>query len=92
MRTQLHNWRILVDHIIDKVWEYIDEIDYWEDEPKLWVDAESDSVILGEKGKGYPGESKQVSGFIRRDEAGKMEPDVDAIEDFAAGWFDFRQA
>ena len=92
MRTQLHNWRILVDHIIDKVWEYIDEIDYWEDEPKLWVEDESDTVVLGEKGKEYPGESKQVSEFIRKDETGKMEPDIDRIEDFAAGWFDFRQA
>ena len=44
MRTQLHNWRLLVDHIIDKVWEYIDELEYWDAEPKLWVDAESDSV------------------------------------------------
>ncbi len=92
MRTQLHKWRILVDHIIDKVWEYIDEINYWDDEPKLWVEAEFDTVVLGEKGKEYPGESKQVSEFIRKDEAGKMEPDIDRIEDFAAGWFDFRQA
>ena len=84
MKTQLHNWRILVDHIIDKVWEYIDEIDYWDDEPKMWVEAASDTVVLGE--------SKQVSEFIRKDEAGKMEPDIDRIEDFAAGWYDFRQA
>ena len=61
-----------MDHIIDKVWEYIDEIDYWDDEPKLWVEAESDTVVLGEKGKEYPGECKQVSEFIRKDEAGKM--------------------
>ena len=40
MRTQLHNWRILVDHIIDKVWEYIDELDMWNDRTTLWVDAE----------------------------------------------------
>jgi hypothetical protein len=92
MRTQLHDCKVLVYHIIDKVQEYIDEIDCWQDEPKLWVDAESDTVVLDEKGKEYVGESKQVSEFIRRDDAGKMEPDVDAIEDFASGWFDFRQA
>lgn len=23
--------------MIDKAWEYIDEINYWDDEPKLWV-------------------------------------------------------
>ena len=56
------------------------------------MEAESDTVVLGEKGKEYPGESKQVSEFICKDETGKMEPDIDRIEDFAAGWFDFRQA
>lgn len=92
MRTQLHNWRLLVDHIIDKVWEYIDELEYWDAEPKIWVDAESDSVILGDGDKVYPGEGRPVSEFITKDETGKMEPNIDQIEDFAAGWFDFRQA
>ncbi len=92
MVTQLYNWRILVDHIIDKVQEYIDEYECWEDEPMLWVDAESGTVVLGKKGEVYPGEGKQVSDFISKDETGKMEPDFDGIEDFASGWFDFRQA
>lgn len=90
MRTQLHNWRILVDHIIDKVWEYIDELEYWDDNPKLWVEAATDSVVLGEEGKEYSGEGRPVSQFISRDESGKMEPNIDFIEDFAYGWFDFR--
>ena len=91
MRTQLHNWRILVDHIIDKVWEYIDELDMWNDRTTLWVDAEQASVILGEGGKTYPGEPKPVEELITAGEDGRKEPNVDAIEEFAYGWFDFRQ-
>ena len=69
MRTQLHNWRILVDHIIDKVWEYIDELDMWDDRS----------------------EPKPVEELITTGEDGRKEPNVDAIEEFAYGWFDFRQ-
>ena len=64
MRTQLHNWRILVDRIIEKVWEYIDELKYWDDRTALWVDAESESVILGEDGKTYLGDRKPVEELI----------------------------
>ena len=65
MRTQLHNWRILVDHIIDKVWEYIDEIDYWDDEPKLWVEAESDTVVLGSSARTRPARWSRTSTALR---------------------------
>ena len=82
MRTQLHNWRILVDRIIEKVWEYIDELKYWDDRTALWVDAESESVILGEDGKTYLGDRKPVEELIVTREDGSKEPDVDAIEEY----------
>ena len=74
MRTQLHNWRLLVDHIIDKVWEYIDELEYWDAEPKLWVDAESDSVILGDGDKVYPGKGDQSASSSLRMRLGRWSP------------------
>lgn len=92
MRQQLHDWRILVDHIIDKVWEYIDEIDYWTVGTLLWVDAENDTIALDDEGKQLAGESRPVEQFIVTEEDGSRHPDVDAIEEFAYGWFDFRQA
>ena len=91
MRTQLHNWRILVEHIIDKVWEYIDELAMRNGRTARRVDAEQASVILGEDGKTYPGEPKPVEELITTGEDGWKEPNVDAIEEFAYGWFDFRQ-
>lgn len=91
MRTQLHNWRILVDHIIDKVWEYIDEIDYFGEDTKIWVDPAEDSVILDDEGRQLAGECRPVEQFITVEEDGHSEPNVDAIEEFAYGWFDFRQ-
>lgn len=92
MLNQLHDWRILVDRIIEKVWEYIDELDLWDDRTTLWVDAESATVILGEDGKTYPGEAKPVEELITTGDVGRKEPNVDAIEKFAYSWFDFRQA
>ena len=81
-----------MDRIIEKVWEYIDELDLWNDRTTLWVDAESATVILGEEGKTYPGEAKPVEEPITTGDDGRKEPHVDAIEEFAYGWFDFRQA
>ena len=91
MRTQLHNWRILVDHIIDKIWEYIDEIEYFGESTKIWIDASEDSVILNDEGQKFDGECRPVEQFITIEEDGRREPNVDAIEDFAYGWFDLRQ-
>lgn len=48
-------------------------------------------MILGEDGKTYPGEPKPVEELITTGEDGRKEPNVDAIEEFAYGWFDFRQ-
>ena len=38
---------------------------------------------------GYEG--RDVDWFTYRDEDGDLMPDLDLIEDYASGWFDFRQ-
>ena len=91
MRQDLHSWRILVDLIIDKVWEYIDEFDLWEKEVTLWVDAESEAVNLGEGNEKRSGVGSPISPFIATEEDGTMSPNVDYIEEYAYQWFDFRQ-
>ena len=91
MRTQLHNWRVLVDCIIDKVWEFIDEFDMWPEATTLWVEGESAAVNLGEGDQKFPGEGRPAILFVHTDEDGDKEPDIDYIEDFASQWFDFRQ-
>lgn len=92
MRKQLHEWRVLVDCIIEKVWEYIDELEleYWGDDATLWVEAESATVNLGEGDQKFPGEGRPASLFVRTNEDGSKEPDGDYIEDYASQWFDFR--
>lgn len=92
MRTQLHNWRVLVDCIIDKVWEFIDEFDMWPEDTTLWVEGESATVNLGEGDQKFPGEGRPAILFVHTDEDGDKEPDIDYIEDFASRWFDFRMA
>lgn len=92
MRTQLHNWRVLVDCIIDKVWEFIDEFDMWPEDTTLWVEGESATVNLGEGDQKFSGEGRPAILFVHTDEDGDKEPDIDYIEDFASRWFDFRMA
>ena len=92
MRTQLHNWRVLVDCIIDKVWEFIDEFDMWPEDTTLWVEGESAAVNLGEGDQKFPGEGRPAILYVPTDEDGDKEPDIDYIEDFASQWFDFRMA
>lgn len=92
MRTQLHNWRVLVDCIIDKVWEFIDEFDMWPEDTTLWVEGESAAVNLGEGDQKFSGEGRPAILFVHTDEDGDKEPDIDYIEDFASQWFDFRMA
>lgn len=89
MRKQLHEWRVLVDCIIEKIWEYIDEIDYFDKDAHLWVDGKACSVILGDGDRKYPGEGRPVFLFLTTDDAGNMQPDEDYIEDYAAQWFNF---
>ena len=43
-------------------------------------------------GRKLAGESRPVEQFIVTEEDGSLHPDVDAIEEFAHDWFDFRQA
>ena len=70
MRTQLHNWRVLVDCIIDKVWEFIDEFDMWPEDTTLWVEGESAAVNLGEGDQKFPGEGRPAILFFHTDEDG----------------------
>ena len=91
MKQQLHDWRILVDCILDKVFDYIDEFDMWPEDTTLWVEGESATVNLGEGVQKFPGEGRPAILFVHTDEDGDKEPDIDYIEDYAYQWFDLRQ-
>lgn len=92
MSKQYLDWRNLTDRIADKVQEYIDEINLWNGDAVLWTDGASGTVTLDDEGGVHPGEGHPVSEFIVHDADGAPEPDIDAIEDFASGWFDLRHA
>ena len=64
MRTQLHNWRILVDHIIDKVWEYIDELDMWDDRNRSqWKNSLLPARMAGRSPTWTPSRSLLMAGL-----------------------------
>ena len=90
MIKQLHDWKVLVDTMIEKVWEYIDEVDYWNEGAKIWVDAPNLSVVLAEEDEVRPGEGTPVDRFIKKNARGKEEPNGDRIEEYAYQKFDFR--
>ena len=90
MLKQLHDWRVLVDAMFARVWEYIDAQDYWGAGTKLWVDVQIGSVVLAEADEVRSGDRTPVDRFIRISDSGKREPDGDYIEEYAYQWFDFR--
>ncbi len=91
MYSQLSMYRQLVGAITEKIDEYCIEADCWEPGTQIWTNAAIGEVVLGDK-PAEPGyEGRDVDSFVCRDEAGYLEPDVDLIEDYASGWFDFRQ-
>lgn len=92
MSKQYLDWRNLTDRITDKVQEYLDEINLWNGNTVLWTDGASGTVTLDDEGGVHPGEGRPVSEFFVHGEDGAPEPDIDAIEDFASGWFDLRRA
>jgi len=90
MRKQLHDWKVLVDAIFDKIAEFIDGQNGWDSDANLWVDLESNSVSLAEAGKVLRGESLPAIKFVTANDTGDLEPDGDLIEEYAYQWFDFR--
>ena len=90
MINQFHDWRTLADAIFDKVSEYIDEKESWDEGAKLWVDVEIGSVTLAKAGEVLHGDGTLVTQFIRKDDYGNCEPDGDIIEEYAYQWFDIR--
>ncbi len=91
MNNQRNEWRALAELIAEKVQEYIDEVDAWEEIPFLWVDGNTSEVNLGLADEEFPGEKHSISFFLISDDAEDLSPDYDKIEDFASGWFDSRQ-
>ena len=90
MGKQLHDWKILVDIVFDKVSEYLDAQNGWGEETNLWIDVDSNSVTLAEPGQVLSGESFPAMEFVRVNDVGDLEPDGDLIEDYVNRWFDFR--
>lgn len=90
MSSQRNDRHTLADLIAEKVQEYIDEMDAWEKEPFLWVDGNTMEVNLGGEDEEFPGEKNPVSAFIVKETEGTLSPDFDKIDDYAAGWFNFR--
>lgn len=91
MYSQLSMYRQLVGEITEKVEEYCNEADCWEAGTQLWTNAATGDVVLGEKPQEHGYEGRDVDWFVYRDEDGDLMPDLDLIEDYASGWFDFRQ-
>lgn len=96
MSRQFIQWEDLTERIADKVQEYIDERKLWGDDALLRVDGPDGDVELMENADAADGmpdaEVRPVSDFITDDGNGTQEPDMDAIEEFADGWFDLRRA
>ena len=91
MNNQRNEWRALAELIAEKVQEYIDEVDAWEEIPFLWVDGNTSEVNLGLAAEEFPGEKQTISFFIVEGAEGSPSPDYDKIDDYASGWFDLRQ-
>lgn len=98
MSKQFIQWEDLTERIADKVQEYIDERKLWGDDALLRVDGPDGEVELMENAahdtanEMSSAEVRPVSDFITDDGNGTQEPDMDAIEEFADGWFDLRRA
>lgn len=90
MSKQLQEWRELSTLIAEKIQEYIEEVDAWDNDVFIWTDGNGAIVNLGVDGDDYPGERQPVSEFIIKDGNGSMAPDYDKIDDYASGWFDLR--
>lgn len=91
MNNQRNEWRALAEQIAEKVQEYIDEVDAWEEIPFLWVDGNTSEVNLGLAAEEFPGEKNNISLFVAGEGGGALFPDFDRIEEYVAGWFDLRQ-
>lgn len=91
MSNQRSDWHALADLIAEKVQEYIDEMDAWDNEPILWVDGNTSEVNLGGEDEEFPGEKNSVSTFIIKEADGAVSPDYDKIDDYSSCWFDMRQ-
>lgn len=91
MRNLRQEWRQLSGCIAEKIEEYISESACWDGEVFIWIDGNNFDVNLGIDGENYPGERHLVSFFIMADDDGNLSLDYDKIDDFASGWFDFRQ-
>lgn len=84
-------YRQLVGEITEKVEEYCNEAASWEPGTQLWTNAATGDVVLGEKPREPGYEGRDVEWFVYTDEDGDLMPDVELIEDYASGWFDFRE-
>ena len=92
MRHQYSDFCLLVGEIVDKVFDYIHEKNYYENVPELWVNPSLILVSVGPNDEPYEFHKTPVDRYVFKDKGKGWLPDLDAIEEYAASFFDIRRA
>ena len=83
METQRKLFIVIADLILEKVKQYIVEVNSLDEETFLWVDWDACSVIIGKADEDHTGDKIPISEFIQVVNNGLM-PDYDLIDTYAA--------
>lgn len=73
----------IADLILEKVKQYLSEVNSLDEETLLWVDWDACSVIIGKSDEEHTGDIIPISEFIQEVDNGLM-PDYDLIDTYAA--------
>ena len=92
MRHQYSDFCLLVGEIVDKVFGYIDNMGTCDEVPELWVNPSLIIVSVGPCDEPYEFHKTLVDRYIFKDREKGWLPDLDAIEKYAANFYDIRRA
>ena len=73
----------IADLILEKVKQYLSEVNSLDEETLLWVDWDACNVIIGKSDEEHTGDIIPISEFIQEVDNGLM-PDYDLIDTYAA--------
>ena len=83
METQRKLFIVIADLILEKVKQYIAEVNSLDEETFLWVDWDACSVIIGKADEEHTGDIIPINEFIQEVDSGLL-PDYDLIDTYAA--------
>ena len=92
MKRQYSHFCLLVNEIVDRVIEYINDADAYEEAPSLIIIPGLFEARMDAPEPGFEHELVPVTKFVFTDKKEGLLPDLDAIHEYASGFFDLRRS